>query len=222
MLGIASGKIVKYEVFVTRKCTGNLRDLKKERLTSKHCLSIIQQMLQMLKQLKDSGKCHNDIKPGNLLFNKIPTASGFDIDLRLGDFGLCDKLGGTPGWSPADFTNKREPGISDLYSVGLVTLYLLCEDEELFYAIRDNFIHPSMQQCVNGFRSLPEVKLILKMIHPITSNRIKIEDCASQWRNIRLDTITRRQLVSAGVHPAYLKLRDGTVQQKIGSVLTTV
>ena len=111
-LGMSIGDVKKFEVFVTKKCAGNLRHLKKESLTQENYRSIIQQMLEMLKHLKTMGRCHNDIKPANLLNNRVQTASGFNVDLRLGDFGLCDKLGGTPGWSPADFTNKREPGVS--------------------------------------------------------------------------------------------------------------
>ena len=51
MLGIESDQTVKYEVFITKKCDGNLRELNKEGLTHDHSLSIIQQMLQMLKHL---------------------------------------------------------------------------------------------------------------------------------------------------------------------------
>ena len=51
MLGIEPDQTVKYEVFITKKCDGNLRDLKKEGITHDRRLSIIQQMLQMLKHL---------------------------------------------------------------------------------------------------------------------------------------------------------------------------
>merc|ERR1711892_521724 len=163
----------------------------------------------MLKQLKDSGKCHNDIKPGNLLFNKVQTASGFDVDLRLGDFGLCDKLGGTPGWSPADFTNKREPGVSDLYSVGLVTLYLLCEDEELFYAIRDNYVpfSSTLQPWLTKFRNSPALRLICQMIEPLLNNKFDLDDCEKQWSNMKIKVITRACLVGRCKVPSeYLNL----------------
>ena len=80
MLRMEPDQTIKYEVFITKKCAGNLRDLKKESLPHDHRLSIIQQMLKMLKHLKSLGKCHNDIKPGNLLFDKIPTLKGAETD----------------------------------------------------------------------------------------------------------------------------------------------
>ena len=214
---MSSGEVKKFEVIVTKECTGSLRDLKQERLTNEPLLSIIQQMLEMLKQLTISGKCHNDIKPANILYNKVLTASGSDVQLKLGDFGLCDQLGGTPGWSPADFTNKREPGVSDLYSVGLVTLFLLSEDVELFYAIRDNSIPTSSdktEQSVLEFRSLPEIKLIRQMIHPMMECRVQLDDCVNQWNNIQVEPITRQRLIQCGVSPGYLTLCNGTVKQK--------
>ena len=75
MLGIESGKTESYEVFVTKLCDGSLRECcENEKLNNTHRLSMIMQMIEMLKQLRAFGKSHNDIKPGNLLYVKKPTA----------------------------------------------------------------------------------------------------------------------------------------------------
>ena len=152
------------------------------------------------------------------MYDTQKTDGGFEIHLQLADFGMCNQLGGTPGWSPADFTNERQPGVSDLYSVGLVILFLLCEDDDLFYSVRDNFVETvnsgQTKRFVHDFRSLREIQLIRHMIHPVMGCRIKLDDCLNQWNTIQFDMITRQRLIGCGVNRAYLKLRNGTVQQK--------
>ena len=218
MLGIEKNKTESYEVFVTKLCDGNLRECcKNETLNNGHRLSMIKQMIEMVKQLKASGKSHNDIKPGNVLYVKKPTTKGFEIQLQLADFGICNQAGGTPGWSLPDFTNDRQPGDADLYSMGLVILYLLCEDEELFYAIRDNYVPflSTSQPWLTKFRNSPALLLICQMIEPLPKSQCDLDNCAKQWQNMRIEVINRSQLIGCFQVPnQYLKLQFGSVQQK--------
>ena len=221
MLDIEPDQTVKYEVFITKKCDGNLRDLKKEKLTADHYSSMIKQMLSMLKHLKSLKKSHNDIKPGNVLFvkkknKKATSTSLFDIHLKLADFGICNQSGGTPGWSPPDFTHDRVPGESDLYSVGLVILYLLCEDDELFYSIRDNYTEQGATW-TNDFRQLPEIDLIRKMVNPLC--KPTLESCEQQWQSLKIVLITRQRLLNIGVPKTFLHLQRGSVLERKKYVL---
>ena len=108
------GENNKYEVFVTKLCDGNLRQCKmNEQLTSEHIYTIIDQLVDTLEELKKNDKCHNDVKPGNVLYVKELKSNGqFEIRTKLADFGMCNQLGGTPGWSPPNFTHERQPGHS--------------------------------------------------------------------------------------------------------------
>lgn len=219
MLGIDSNQTVKYEVFITTKCDGNLRELKQEKLTEEHYASMIKQLLSMLKHLKNLKKSHNDIKPGNVLFLKKTKkrkltktcTSLFDIQLKLADFGVCNQSGGTPGWSPPDFTHDRIPGESDLFSVGLVILYLLCEDDELFYAIRDNYTEQGATW-TNYFRQLPEIDLIRQMVSPVS--KPSIEWCEQQWQSFKVDSIARKRLYGIGLPLSFVNLQSGSVSER--------
>lgn len=210
MLGIEPDETVKYEVFVTKKCDGNLSDFKELKLAADHYDSMIKQLILLLKHLKSLNKTHYDIKPGNLLFVKMKkkskltktTTSLFDIHLKLADFGICNKSGGTPGWSLPDSTYDRVPGESDLFSVGLVILYLLCEDDELFYSIRETFTGPVVSttdyaKLTKEFCRLPEINLISQMVGPV--KKPSIDWCEQQWESIKIDLITRQRLLDIGV-----------------------
>lgn len=214
MLGIDPLALgVKYEVFITKKCDGNLRDLKKDKLAADHYPSMVKQLILMLKHLKSLNKSHNDIKPGNVLFVKTnaTTSSSFKINLKLADFGICNQSGGTPGWSPPDFTHDRVPGESDLFSVGLVILYLLCEDNELFYSIRDNYTRQGATW-TKKVRQLPEVNLIRQMVNPV--NKPTIELCEQQWQSTKIILITRKRLLKIGVPLHFFKLQSGSVLER--------
>ena len=66
---MTAGQVMKYEVFVTPLFDGFIGDagftpdLNERR-------SIISQLLTALQQLKEANKCHNDIKPSNVLYRK--------------------------------------------------------------------------------------------------------------------------------------------------------
>ena len=158
-------------------CDGNLKQCKmNEQLTNVHIYSIIDQLVYTLDELKQRNKCHNDVKPGNILYVKERKNNGqFEIKTKMTDFGMCNQLGGTPGWSPPNFTHDREAGYSDEYSFGLIALYLLAEDDELFYVLRDNYIVSSYKQWLIYFRNLPEIKIIRCMLDPENKQSSKLE-----------------------------------------------
>ena len=213
LLGMKPGEVNKYGVSVMELCDGNLRDCKRnEQLTSEHISSIIDQLVDTLEELKKYGKCHNDVKPGNVLYVKKARGNGeFKIRTKLADFGTCDKLGGTPGWSPPNFTHDRQPGYSDAYSFGLIALYLLTEDDELFYALRDNYIVTPEKQWLHSFRRLPEVKIIRQMMDPNYKKSSK-PDWARLGSNIQ--KITRQRLAPLRIDKFYLTLQDSNTGQE--------
>ena len=79
------GEINKYEVFVTKLCDGNLKQCKmNEQLTNEHIYSIIDQLVDTLEESTKKDKCHNDVKPGNVLYLKKMKKNGqFEIKTKL-------------------------------------------------------------------------------------------------------------------------------------------
>ena len=94
---------------------------------------------------------HNDVKPENFLFKR----KGEEIEIILADFGMESKTGGTPIYccpevfSPSLIAKSRETGMSDIYSLGMVYLYLLTGDLFHFfvlYPITSPSIHKILQE----------------------------------------------------------------------------
>ena len=113
------------EIFITKKCDSNLAEFKslgrlENQIHIGTALSIIDQLLDAHEQLKKANVSHNDIKPNNILIDEDIIA---EIKVYVGDFGQADKMGGTPGWTPPEFIGKRIPGVSDMYSFGLLILF---------------------------------------------------------------------------------------------------
>ena len=157
------------------------------------------QLVDGLEQLRDAGKSHNDLKPGNILYKRN---NGFEI--RISDFGQANKSGGTPGWTAPKFKN-RQPGKEDVYSMGWVFLWMMCESKGLFYALRDNFVENPNLQWVAKFRNLPEIQLVLKMTD--LWNPLSVDDVKTEWIKIApsVQLITKSRLRQLGVPPTSLK-----------------
>ena len=121
---------------------------------------------------------------------------GFDVEVKIGDFGQCGKKGGTPGWTVPQFNSDRLPGKSDMFSMGLVFLYLLCQETELFYIFRDNFVVDPTTSWMVTFRSMIEVKFVMKMMN--LNNQPTIAECKREWNRIKssIQFITRTRLSS--------------------------
>ena len=135
-------RVKKFDVFVTELCDGNLSK-KGTNFTLTQSIDICKQLLEGLEQLEKSEKSHNDLKPENILYKTgVEKYSNGDqkISIKIADFGTADRSGGTPGWTWPCFISQRKPGRSDMYSVALLILYLMCDSRHLFYRLRDNYV----------------------------------------------------------------------------------
>ena len=123
------GDVVDFDVYVTPLYDGNIDDSKFAPDIGQ-IKSIIGHLLSALEQLFTAGKCHNDLKPTNILYKR----NNKKYTIRVSDFGQCGKRGGTPGWTAPIFNDRRTPGKEDMFSIGLIILRLLCADKNLFYS----------------------------------------------------------------------------------------
>ena len=60
---------------------------------------VIDQLFSGLGQLILADKCHNDLKPTNILYR----CQNNKYIIKIGDFGQCGTQGGTPGWTAPVF-----------------------------------------------------------------------------------------------------------------------
>ena len=164
MLEMTAGEIKKFEIFVTPLFDGFIcdngftPDLKERK-------SVISQLLNGLKQLKDAKKCH-----------KI-------------------------------FHQDRQPGKEDMYSVGWLILRLLCDDENLFFCLRDNYVVDTTKTWMAKFRNLPEIEFVMKMIN--IKNQPTVEAVINEWNKIssKITLIHRSKLFGLGVPKKYLRIQ---------------
>ena len=163
------GEIRKFEVFTTLLYDGFICD-NLFMPDVNQLRDVIDQLFSGLEQLIRADKCHNDLKPTNILYKY----SNGKYSIKIGDFAQCGTQGGTPGWTAPVFLKNRNPGKEDMYSVGLIILRLLCRhqlnlkstasiypitrflakstamicpilslndpDQDLFHCLRDNFV----------------------------------------------------------------------------------
>ena len=174
--------------------------------------SLIVQLLQGLGQLTANKTTHNDLKPANLLINAIYNSPRMtsnmveDYEIKIGDFGQAGKLGGTPGWTAPQFRSERKPGKADMYSVGMIILYLLVEETDIFYCLRDNFVsdYDVNQPWMARFRNQPAIKFVMKMMD--LGNQPTVAECEREWNKIEhsVDMISRARLRAWIGVPAFL------------------
>ena len=199
------GQIKKFEVFTTPLCDGficdnfftpNINQVK----------DVIDQLFSGLGQLVRAHSSHNDLKPGNILY----LFQNNKYIIKIGDFGQCGKKGGTPGWTAPIFLEDRRPGREDMYSLGLVILRLLCDDEDLFYCLRDNYVHNTevTKQWMIDFKNLTEIKFITRMMD--LENQPTITEIENEWNRIKAGIRmidVGRLLQRLSVPPKYLQLQ---------------
>ena len=176
-----------YDIYVTELMDGNISGKDengfKEATERRKILSIVLQLMNGLEQLEIAGKSHNDIKPSNILYShELNNDDEYDTILKISDFGQCQRSGGTPGWTPPIFQGPRVPGKSDMYSMALVILYILCESADTFYWLRDNCIKEAKSAWLTKFRSFPEINLIMKMMD--LNKQPSISNCRQKWIEI--------------------------------------
>ena len=209
----------KFDVYVTPLYEGNLSAKDemnfKSQATITQIRSVIKQLLDGLYQLHTCGKSHNDIKPNNILYRfltdddcdeELMQDDELNVEIKISDFGQCDQSGGTPGWTYPSFLND-DTFNGDMYSMGLVCLYLLTEDPEIFYSLRDNYIENTKMPWIKRFRQLPEIRFVIKMIS--RSNQLSIAECLREWKRIEtdVDLITESRLAELQVPQKLLKLQ---------------
>ena len=176
--------VKKYDIFVTELCDGNLsKTCKKFTLTQS--VDICKQLLEGLEQLEKSGKCHNDLKPENVLYEISEESyenGDQKVSIKIADFGTADRSGGTPGWTWPRFLSQRKPGKSDMYSVALLILYMMCDSRELFYRLRDNYIE-GRPSWIAEFRAEPLIELVIDMMNL----KPTVQECIERWEQISND-----------------------------------
>ena len=159
MLQMNAGEVKKFEIFVTPLFDGFIGDAGftpdlKERKT------IISQLLDGLQQLKNAKKCHNDLKPSNVLYRKMNNS----YSIRIADFGQFGGKGGTPGWTAPIFYRERQPGKEDMFLVGWICLRLLCASKDLFLSLRDNYVEYVNEPWMFSFRTMIEIEFVQMMV----------------------------------------------------------
>ena len=167
-----------YDVFVYEYCTGALSQKSfLKNLTLDQSKSICRQLIEGLEELEQSNLCHNDLKPDNV-FYKISDVDDRNekYQIKIGDFGTAGRSGGTPGWTWPKFMTEREAGKSDMYSVALLILYILCKDRTIFYRLRDNYVEDD-QVFLAEFRQEPLIELIMNMM----TFKISVRECKNKW-----------------------------------------
>ena len=191
-----------YDVYVTEQMEFDLKKFMQEgpagmnRVTT---FSLITQLLNGVKHMKTCNISHNDLKPSNVLLKIIPGDWDVDVELSIGDLGMAEISGGTPGWPAPEFLKGTIPGVSDVYTAGLVILYLLtvkrpdttsvnCSENEppadLFYMLRDNVCEINDSDRQNIFEKFPELELIGRMLEVDPTKRISIEDAINEWKKL--------------------------------------
>ena len=205
MLDFQAGEVRKYDVFVFELCQGNISKSKLSRdFTLNQSVEICKQLIEGLQQLEESEKCHNDLKPENILY-KISDEKDENgdekITIKIGDFGTAGRSGGTPGWTWPRFLSKREPGRSDMYSTGLLVLYVMCKSRDLFYRLRDNYIEHG-HEWLSEFRKEPIIGFVMKMM----KLELTVEEAIQKWNDISgdIDFLQRKFRVSIYNHRVFL------------------
>ena len=168
------------------------------------------------RELNEEWGGHNDLKPENILFKASPNKGPSWVPSRNGETRVLIKIadfgsGGTPGWTWPRFLSKREPGRSDMYSVGLLILYVMCESRDLFYRLRDNYIE-SNQEWLIKFREEPIIDLVMKMMNL----KLAVQEASQKWNEISVvvDFLQRSLLTSPYSH-ARVPSKNLDVQDKM-------
>ena len=191
-------------------CQGNISKEAKNgfagsALSLSESINVCDQLFDGLIQLENSNTCHNDLKPKNILFNYDQTGK---LNIKISDFSQAGRTGGTPGWTWPKFLTERQAGKSDTYSTGLLVLYVMCDNREIFYRIRNNYVENGGQQWLVDFRNDSFFKLIIDMM----SLKVTPKQAKDRWNQIssQVQIITKDYLWRTfGVDKMWLQVQDG-------------
>ena len=212
-LNLQTKKVKNYDVFIFELCDGNISKVNNgsqatKNFTVEESVEICKQLIEGLQQLEKSNKCHNDLKPENILFKASRDLNeDRKITIKICDFGTAGRSGGTPGWTWPRFLSERKPGRSDMYSTGLLMLYVMCETRDLFYRLRDNYVDSS-ELWLEKFRKEPLIELVIDMMEL----RITVQQCQERWDEISdsVELLTEFNLCMEFKVPRYwFEVQDG-------------
>ena len=153
-----------------------------------------------MKALATANVCHNDIKPANFLADwpRGSTPSSSNLKIYLTDFGMVDKVGGTPVYCSPEGLTATTPGVSDLFSLGRVYTFLIMENKSLFYTLVFTSILDSshLQSVRSVMSSFPILDLIKQMTDIDQNKRTKIHQVEQRLAKISLKIITKATIDS--------------------------
>ena len=152
-----------------------------------------------------AGVSHNDIKLSNFLADwpeeEVPTVD--NLTIYLTDFGMVDRAGGTPIFCSPEGLTDAKPGVSDMYSLGRVFTFLVCESRELFYCLIFFPLKNEVEarQIRSIMKASPIMKLIKKMSHIDMDKRISVAevDRILSSYGVDLELITVEGMVNKGL-----------------------
>lgn len=126
-------------------------------LTSREIIRYSLQFLSGLNNIHSKGLLHFDIKPENILIDESNKAliSDFGLAEYMGNYGFAAVNGTTEVLAPPELFNQAEHNIKfDIYQAG-ITLYRMCNGDEVFMQQMDNaFISRGISNEANFINNL--------------------------------------------------------------------
>lgn len=161
------GYIYIVEEYVDGMSLNELISIKK--LHTQECFNIALQLCSVISYLHDNGVYHLDIKPENIIVNSdgirvidygSAVHAGTDIDVRMGTRGYA---------SPEMYGREAIGAGSDVYSVGIVILFMLTgsKEESAFISLRNTKEGMIIGQCIahNSRERIGSVKELADLLN---------------------------------------------------------
>lgn len=193
-LGGKSGTIKKFDVFVKPTKEAVLIsqfDAYKKNGKLDHLKSIVTELLDGLDKISQ-WRYNNALKRGNVPFDIIVDSLQDDSYVAIHNIGSLDIDFGQCG----EKSGIIEQGKADMYSMGLVILYLLTQNDELFYYLRDSSV--TKQQ----IQQIPAFKFVMSMMN--LNQQQSVIDCKNEWESIK----TKVKLITWASVQARLRVLD--------------
>ena len=166
-------------IFVFPKCDYNLNAFQQSPAGKPAALmNVILQTIDGLTYIKDNNEIHGDIKPGNLL---ILNNEG-SMKLKIADFGLVGRDGGTPVFMAPESLSKKMLEKTDVYSLG-ITILFLAFDIDVAMRLLYLPIVGSIADLREEMRHIPLFWLITQMIRVKPEDRPSLIEIKSELNN---------------------------------------
>ena len=186
---IESFKDNDYYYIVTESCDGNLRNILNDAdngLSIQTIKKIFAQLNAGLKDLKNKKFLHRDLKPDNILFNKIKYNNEIiDFKYKICDYGFTKELNdenktylttyaGTPMYIAPEVKNYEYKDKSDIFSIGII-LY------ELYYGNKGNKL--TQEIILNNIKNGLKMKNNDDNLDEFNDLKNLIEECTKEEKN---------------------------------------